>query len=40
MREPYQVSKEELLSGVNLKTGLSSEEAKLNLEKYGENVLQ
>lgn len=40
MREPYQTTKEELLSGVDLRTGLSTEKAKQILERDGENVLQ
>ena len=39
MRETYQRSKDEILSGVDLRTGLSTEEAKKILERDGENVL-
>lgn len=40
MKETYQISKEELLDGVNFKMGLSGEEAKAILERDGENVLK
>lgn len=40
MTETYQISKEKLLTDINLKTGLSSKEAKEILERDGENVLK
>lgn len=40
MREIYQISKEELLQGVDLKTGLTSNQVEESLERYGENVLR
>lgn len=40
MDEAYQISKEELLRGINLKTGLTQDEAKDILLRDGENVLE
>lgn len=40
MRESYQISKEELLQGVDLKIGLTSQEAGEALERDGENVIR
>ncbi|MBR3599022.1 MAG: cation-translocating P-type ATPase [Lachnospiraceae bacterium] len=40
MREIYQISKEELLQGVDLKVGLTSDKAGEVLERDGENVLR
>lgn len=40
MNEAYQLTKEELLGGVNLKEGLTSEQAKEILKRDGENLLQ
>ena len=40
MKEAYQTTKEELLSGVNLKTGLTTEQAEEILQRDGENLLE
>ncbi len=40
MNEAYQITKEELLGGVDLKGGLTSTKAKEILERDGENLLQ
>ncbi len=40
MKEAYQVTKEELLSGVDVKTGLTTEKANDIIQRDGENVLQ
>lgn len=40
MNEAYQVTKEELLRGVDLKNGLTTEQAHEVLERDGENLLQ
>ena len=40
MREAYQITKEELLSGIDTKTGLTTKQALTKLEKDGENVLE
>ncbi len=40
MREAYQITKEELLSGIDTKTGLTTEQALEKLKTDGENVLE
>lgn len=40
MKEAYRITKEELLGGVDLKTGLTTEQAREILERDGENLLQ
>jgi len=40
MREAYQITKEELLSGIDTKTGLTTKQALTKLETDGENVLE
>ena len=40
MREAYQITKEELLSGIDIKTGLTAELALKKLKTDGENVLE
>ena len=40
MREAYQITKEELLSGIDMKTGLTTKQALTKLDADGENVLE
>ena len=40
MSEIYQIGKEELLTGIDLKNGLAGEEANEILKRDGENVLK
>lgn len=40
MREAYQITKEEMLSGIDIKKGLTTEEALEKLKTDGENVLE